>query len=126
MDANGRELSTKQSKAIAALLSERSIDAAAKAAGIGQTTMHRWLNDDLFVAALRQAEAGLLDAATRRLLALQGDAIDALQNVLQDGDTPPGTRVQAARVVLEAMLKLRDSWQVEQRLTMLEGMIGNG
>ncbi len=48
-------LTHKQDKALIALLTEPTITAAAKKAGIGERTLYRWLDDPLFAGALRQA-----------------------------------------------------------------------
>ncbi|MBX7251418.1 MAG: hypothetical protein K1X50_05485, partial [Candidatus Promineofilum sp.] len=51
------DLSVNQRRAIEALLSEASIDAAAEASGVGRRTLHRWLAEDAtFTAALRASQ----------------------------------------------------------------------
>ena len=48
-------LDIKQEKAIIALLKEPTITRAAKSAGIGETTLYRWLKEDEFEQAFREA-----------------------------------------------------------------------
>jgi transposase len=80
------ELSSRQQRAIAALLTSKSMSEAATSAGVGERTLYRWLaEDEAFRAGLARAESELLDTATRRLLALQGQAIETLEH-LQTGE----------------------------------------
>lgn len=54
--SGGSTLSTKQQAAVLALLTEPSIEAAAKKARVGSRTIHYWLkNDPAFVDELRAA-----------------------------------------------------------------------
>jgi hypothetical protein len=119
-------LSPSQARAVAALLEARNVGEAAEKAHVPARTIYRWLQTPAFVAALRQAEGEMLDGATRRLLGMQQAALDAIEDVLQDTNTPPAVRVQAARVALDGLLRLRDALVIEARLQALEGMIGNG
>lgn len=58
-------------RAIAALLSERSLAAAAKRAGVGERTIRRWLTDDMdFRADLVQARRAIFEAGVERAQAL--------------------------------------------------------
>jgi hypothetical protein len=54
-ESEKRELTVKQIKAIEALLSQPTTATAAKAAGVSQATLFRWLNDPTFAAAYRSA-----------------------------------------------------------------------
>ena len=70
-------ITTKQQKAIASLLSERTLGAAAKRAGIGERTLYKWLTQPAFRAVLRSAESAMLETVTRRLSVGQSLALDA-------------------------------------------------
>lgn len=113
------DLTTRQRRAVAALLSARDIKAAAAAANVGYNTLRTWLDDPAFVAELRSAEGQAIDAATRRLIDLQGQAIDALAEVLGSGASA-AVKVRAAAVVLDGLLRLRELRNIEERLSRLE------
>lgn len=113
-------LSAKQAAVIAALLETRTVADAAEKTGTPTRTIYRWLLQEDFKAALQTAESGMIDEAVRRLLSMQQTALSALQLVMMSKDTPPSSRVAAARTVLDAMLKLRELRTVEERLTALE------
>jgi hypothetical protein len=121
--ANSGALSAKQSKAIAALLSSKTVLGAAELAGVSARTLTRWLADDGFKAALTEAESEAIDAATRRLIGLQGAAIDTLQETLSDRKALPGIRLRAAQSILDYGLKLRELRNIESRLAALEATI---
>lgn len=113
-------INAKQERAILALLSTRSVAEAAALAKVGERTLWRWLSDPLFRVSLAGAEADMLDAATRRLLQLQDEAIGTVQAIMQDCEASAGVRLRAAQAVLDYLLKLRELRNVEQRLTALE------
>lgn len=118
------ELSIKQNRAIAALLSSRTIGDAAKAADVGERTLHTWLANPAFRTALVSAEGDAIDTATRRLIGLQDRAINAIHYVLADPNTAPALRLRAAQTVLDYLLKLRELRNIESRLAALEAAQG--
>lgn len=122
MAENGSKLSAKQHRAITALLTSKSVTEAATATGQGERTIYRWLSEPAFRQALSAAEGDLIDVATRRLLQLQGSALDTLEALLLGGDTDvsAGVRLRAAQVTLDHLLKLREMRDIEQRLAALE------
>lgn len=126
MAENGRKLSTKQKRAIAALLSQKSVTAAAESAGVGRRTLHRWLQDAEFRAALTRAEGDAIDQATRRLIAMASKAADELEAILSDIDSTPAVRLRAIELIFENALKLRELRNVEKRLEALEQAVNNG
>lgn len=115
-------ITTKQQKAIAALLSERTLGAAAKRAGIGERTLYNWLTDPVFRAALRSAESAMLETVTRRLSAGQSLALDALETLITKAKHE-STRRQAAVDWLNLSLKFIDTLDIDERLTALEAKI---
>jgi hypothetical protein len=119
-NGNPDELTTRQRKAVACLLSERNALAAAKAAGVGERTLFRWLADPVFRVAVREAEADAIDTASRRLVGLSDTAIDTLAGILTDEETAPALKLRAAQAILDHLLKLRELATVEARLAALE------
>lgn len=115
-------ITTKQQKAIAALLSEKTIGAAAKSAGVGERTLYTWLDEPNFKAALRSAEREILDEVTRRLSAGQSLALDTLQKLVTSA-RHESTKLRASVAWLELSLKFRDINDIEDRLTALEAAI---
>lgn len=115
-------ITTKQQKAITALLTERTTTAAAKKAGIAERTLYTWLNEPDFRAALRSAEKDILDGVTRRLSAGQTLALDTLEKLVKSA-RHESTKLRASVAWLEMSLKFRDMQDIEERLTALEAAI---
>lgn len=114
------DLTAKQQKAIAALLHEKTIRDAAAACGTSETTLYRWLGEEAFAAAYRDARSKTFAAALTNIQTLTTEAADTLRAVLTDETARPGEKVTAARSILEYALKARDLFEVEARLTQLE------
>lgn len=123
MAGNGRVsegLTTRQQKALAALLEEPTLTKAAKAAGVGERTLFTWLNEPTFSAAYREARGQLLENTLTALQSASGKAVETLRAVLSDQMAKPGEKVSAARAILEFSLKAREVLEVEERLHALE------
>lgn len=116
-------LSPKHNAAIAALIQARSITAASVMAGIPVRTLHRWLNNSEFRAALLAAEDSLIDASTRRLISLADGAIDTLEEVKNDPEASDVVKLRAAQAILDYLLKMRELRNIEARLSELEAAV---
>lgn len=117
-------VTTKQARAIACLLSERTTGAAAKKAQVTERTLYTWLADKDFRAALRSAEADMLATVTRRLSSGQSLALDALETLITKAKHE-STRRQAAIDWLNLSLKFIDVMNIDERLTALEAAIND-
>lgn len=116
-------LTTRQRRAITALLSESDAKAAAKAAHVGYRTLCRWLAElPDFRAALTQAEGATIDAAGRRLLNGQDQALDVLTELMTRATKESDKRLAAA-AWLDFALRWRELRNVEQRLAELEAAV---
>lgn len=120
MKENSFNLSIKKQKAVLALVSEPSIQRAAMAAKVGETTLHRWLHDDLFLEALHSAKREFVGHAINRLQQASGGAVTVLVEIMDDQDNPPSTRVSAAKIVLEMAFKSTEFESLEVRLAAIE------
>jgi len=79
--------------AIAALLTQRNIEEAAKSIGIGTQTLLRWLKIPEFDKAYREARRAAYSQATARLQQATGAAVSTLLKIMVDTNAPPSTRV---------------------------------
>ena len=120
MSENVNELSPKQHVAINALLAQSGVDSAAKQAGVTQRTLYRWLDEPAFRFVLNSALDKSLDAAARGLVRLTEKAIRTVENVLDDSELHPATRLRAADMVLVNVLKLFELRTLAQRVAALE------
>ena len=117
---HGSKLNRKMEAAIAALLTHRSIDDAAKAAGIGTQTLLRWMKLPDFDAGYRKARRMAFRQSISRLQQASSAAATMLQKVLVDPSTPHAVRVRAAECILNHGLKAIEVEDIEARVTDLE------
>ena len=119
-------LTSKQRRAVGALLTTGEVVDAAQAAGVSRDTLYRWLKTPAFQLAVRQAEAQALDDLSRLLVRLGRTAVATLAKVMNDPTVPPASRVRAADAALSRLLQLRELATLEARLTALEEASGIG
>ena len=120
MAGHGAKPGRKQEEAIAALLSQRSIDDAARACGVGARTLIRWLKLPEFNAAYRDARRAAVSQSVARLQQATGAAVSTLLKVMVDPNTPASTRVRAADSVLDHSAKSIEIEDIEVRVAELE------
>ncbi|NEA78035.1 hypothetical protein G3I30_02650 [Actinospica acidiphila] len=109
---------TRRPAAVLALAQGHTTGQAAKQAGVSSRTVLRWLEDDDFRQEISDTRTELLRAAVGRLAAAATKAVDTLVDALT---TEKGqARVQAAKVLLEATLSLRESLDLEERIAAIE------
>jgi hypothetical protein len=120
MAGHGAKLPRKQEEAVAALLSQRNIEDAARIAGVGTRTLLRWLKLPEFQATYRQARRAAFGQSIARLQQASSAAVAALLKVLVDPNTPASSRVRAADCVLDHAAKAIEIEDIEVRVTQLE------
>lgn len=118
-----------QTKAIALLMSGRSVTAVARELKTNPATVHRWLNDPDFDGALKTEQAARMMDSRRQFRALTakalqgaGAAIRRLRAILADKTVPAAVHVQAAAQLLAASFRLHETGDVSERLEQLEAM----
>ena len=99
---------------------EPTIERAAKACGIGEATLRRWLKDPAFQERYRAVRKESLQAVMNRLQQIAAEAVECLREVAVNSAAPSSARVAAARAVLEAIIKTVELQEIEERLTELE------
>ncbi len=120
MESSG-ELSTKQQKLIALLLTERTIDEACKKANVAVTTYWRWMQDQQFLAQYRSVRRGILENTIAKLQAIVFAAIETLERNLNCEN--PAVEIRCAAIILEQSIKGVEMLEIENRLEMLEVLV---
>lgn len=113
-------LTPKQHKAIAALLAEPTIKAAAEALGVGERTLHTWLSEPAFDRAYRTARREAVRQAVARLQQSASRAAEALDTIVGNRFERAHVRVAAARAILDLAIKAVELEDLEARITALE------
>jgi hypothetical protein len=122
MVGHGEKLGRKKEQAIAALLSHRGLEEAAKAVGIGVTTLRRWMRLPEFRAEYLQARRDVLSQAHARIQQNSGAAASVLLKLMADPTTPASVRARASQSILELAHKSLEQDDLEVRLSRLEQM----
>jgi hypothetical protein len=117
---HGAKFSRKMEEAVAALLTQANVDAAARSVGISAATLIRWQKEPEFQKALRQARRAAFGQAITRLQQMSGAAVATLGKMMVEPSAPPSTRVRAAEVIINQAAKAIELEDVEARVTELE------
>ncbi len=120
MADNRRKLTAKQEQAIVTLLSNRTVEDAARACNTPARTLFRWLKEPEFDAAYRAAKRAAFGQAIARLHHLSSAAVSTLGKVMLDPATPPSTKVRAADSILNHTIKAIEDEDIEARVAALE------
>ena len=96
------------------------VKAAARAAGLDESTIRRYRQDPAFMAESERRCAEMLETATDNAKAAMPPAIDRLRGIIDDDQQQPQQHIAAARAVLEYGLRLVEANDFEQRLRALE------
>ena len=107
---------------IEALLTSPSIAAAAASLGCTRKVIYRNLRDPEFRAALAEAEGGLLQAATARLVGAMSKANDTIIGLAGEAESQ-SVRLRAAVAIPELAVRLQEAVALEERVSDLEGRI---
>ncbi len=117
-------LQAKHFRVIGCLLTSENVPQAAKASGISERTLRRWLRIPAFQDALRETETEVLQTACRRMGLLACRALQTLERILADDGASEGARVRAAAAVLDHALRWRCQVVLEDRVRALEALNG--
>ena len=120
MSGNVTGLKAKQEAAIVALLSNRSVEEAARSINVAPKTLYRWLKETAFDAAYRKARRDAFGQTIARLQQGSPAAAAVLLKLVVDASTPASTRVRAAEIVLDKAAKAIELEDIEARVTALE------
>jgi transposase-like protein len=125
MRGHGAKFSRKMEEAVAALLTQRNVEEAARAVGIGPATLLRWLKIPEFQTAYREARRAAFGQAVARLQQGASAAATTLLKTMIDPNTPASVRVRAAESVMNHAMKAIEIEDIEARVAALEASAGN-
>jgi hypothetical protein len=120
MTGHGAKFGRKKEEAIAALLSNRNIEEAARSINVGYKTLLRWLEIPEFRSAYRSARRQAYSQSIARLQQGSTAAATTLLKVMVDPATPASTRVRAAESILTHAAKAIEIEDIEARVQELE------
>jgi hypothetical protein len=113
-----QSLSDRKQQAILALCTAPNRSAAAELAGVSRSTLWRYTQESDFQQALIEVRRELSGDITLKLLAISGEAVEALHRALNCGET--NAEIRAAREILEGVGRRLEMEEVTNRLEALE------
>lgn len=107
---------------LAALIASGSIRAAAKAAGIAESTIRNRMADTAFRAKYDKLRFDLLQEATAGLTAKLDSATATIAEIMEDDQNPANVRLAASDSLLRHCLRYFSTAEMERRIEALEAL----
>src|SRR5579862_8423363 len=120
MNGHGSKFGRKMEEAIAALLTQRNIEEAARSIGVAPNTLLKWQKLPEFDAAYREARKAAYRQAVARLQQGTSAAAATLLKTLIDPDAPPSVKVRAAEAIFNHSAKAIEIEEIDARVSELE------
>jgi hypothetical protein len=120
MTGHGAKFGRKQEEAIAALLSQRSIEDAAHVVGVAEKTLRRWMQEPQFNAHYLRARREGVSQAVARMQQATGAAGTVALKLMTDSNVPAAVRLRAAEFVFDRSIKGIELEDIEARVSELE------
>ena len=124
MKGHGAKFSRKMEEAVAALLTQRNHEEAARAIGIGTATLLRWQKEPEFQKAYREARRAAFGQSVARLQQGTSAAATTLLKTMIDPNTPASVKVRAAEAIFNHAVKAIEIEDIEARVSELERATG--
>ncbi|MBL0869345.1 MAG: hypothetical protein IBJ18_02075 [Phycisphaerales bacterium] len=119
-EVGGSELTARQERAIAALLNEPTVSKAASTAGVGEKTLHRWLDQPVFLAAYRKARREMFAHAIGLTQKYAPFAVQTLVKVMAESNVNAAAKVAAATALLKFSRESIELDDLAERIERLE------
>ena len=120
MTGHGSKLGRKLEQAVAALLTARNNEEAAKAIGVSPKTLLRWQKLPEFERAYREARMSAFRQSTARLQQASSPAVTRLLKIMVDPAAPLAVKARCAYYILDQTKKTIETEEIETRVTELE------
>jgi transposase-like protein len=120
MKGHGTKFGRKQEEAVAALLTQRNIEEAARSIGVAPNTLLNWQKLPEFQAAYREARRAAFGQSIARLQQGTSAAATTLLKTMIDSNTPASVKVRAAEAIFNHAAKAIEIEDIEARVAALE------
>lgn len=122
-DSSKNKMTSRQARAIDAIIRGAHYTEAAALAGVHVRTLYRWNDTPEFTAALRRRQSR---AAQQHVAALSGE-LEHNRAVMiacrDDSNAPWHTRLRAAVAIEDSLLRWKTAGEIEERLAALEKLL---
>jgi transposase-like protein len=120
MKGHGSKFGRKKELAIAALLTHRSVEDAARAVDLNHNTLLKWLKLPDFVKEYREARREAVHQSVARIQQATGAAATTVLKLMTDPNIPAAVRLRAAECVFDRAFKGVELEDIEARVSELE------
>jgi hypothetical protein len=120
MKGHGAKFGRKKEEAVAALLTHKSVEDAARSVGLNPNTLLKWLQVPEFRALYLKARREAASQAIARIQQGMGAAAITMLKLMTDPNVPAAVRLRAAEAVVGFGLKGIEVEDIEVRLAELE------
>jgi hypothetical protein len=120
MKGHGEKFGRKKEEAVIALMTNRSVEDAARSIGVNADTLLRWMKLPEFKTAVREARREAYGQAISRLEHASGAAVTTLLRVMTDQNASASSRVRAADCILDHARHAIEVEDIEVRVSELE------
>jgi hypothetical protein len=120
MKGHGSKFGRKKEAAVLALLTQPTLEAAARAIGVAPNTLLRWQQDPEFDKAYKKTRRLVFGQGTARLQQASGAAVSTVLKIMVDPASAAATRLRAAEIVLDKAAKAIELEDIEARVAELE------
>ena len=120
MIGHGTKFKRKLEEAVAAMLTQRNVEEAARSVGISTATLMRWQKEPEFQTTYRQARRDAFGQAVARLQQGTSAAATTLLKTMIDTNTPASVKVRAAEAIFNHAAKAIEIEDIEARVSELE------
>ncbi|MEO8592320.1 MAG: hypothetical protein ABI759_03275 [Candidatus Solibacter sp.] len=124
MKGHGTKFERKYQDAVAALLTQRNMEEAAKSVGISTNTLLSWMKVPEFQKTYREARRAAFQQSIARLQQGTSAAATTLIKLLLDANTPAAVKARVADSIFNHAAKAIEIEDVEARVTELERCMG--
>jgi DNA-binding MurR/RpiR family transcriptional regulator len=115
-------LSRRHEGVIVALIAHPKITDAAKAAGVSESTVWRLMQRPEFQQRYKQAQDEALNSALGSIQGAATEAVATLREIASSGKVE-AARVQASKTILDFTFKVRQQFELDERLKLLEAAL---
>src|ERR1022692_3432000 len=127
MSGHGTKLKRRLPEAVAAVLTARSVEDAARSVSVSTATLMRWQKLPEFQTAYREARRAAFGQAVARLQQGTSAAATTLLKTMIDPGTPASVRVRAAEAIFNHAAKAIEIEDIEARVAQVRhGTVGKG
>jgi transposase-like protein len=120
MSVSEGKFGRKKEEAIVALMSQRSVDDAARSANVNPRTLYRWMREPEFDIAYRAAKRAAYGQSIARLHQASSAAVTTLLKLMVDQNVPASTRARCADSILAHTAKAIELEDFGARLSAVE------